>query len=366
MRLLGSILAVAVLAGAALGDEAVTEEAEILVGVEHFAGWWEEIPNKWNFTGEDDWRARYPNRVPILGEYNTQETMDKEIVAAADHGVDFFIMLWYFQHPGKWAEPHSRHLNRAVEHFQKSPHAHRMKFMFELCNHPPFLVTTDEEWEACRAAMVEAMLHPSYLRVDGRPVLKIHGGGAFVEQQNRDLDQCRRRLQEIRDAVEAAGGGVPLIGCGVGCAEPIGTEHWAAKLFDFTATYMDVPPLEQIGDDYPHEKLASFIRDGRARHKTDAVPYMPFMAANWNPRPWPDPRAYFAFPTKEAWTRELQRMRDDLRARPALGLPGADGKTVKAFTIYAWNEFGEGGIVAPTRGEGYMKLEAIKEVFGGK
>jgi hypothetical protein len=32
--------------------------------------------------------------------------------------------------------------------------------------------------------------------------------------------------------------------------------------------------------------------------------------------------------------------------------------------IYAWNEFGEGGIVAPTRGDGTMKLEALRQVFG--
>ena len=31
--------------------------------------------------------------------------------------------------------------------------------------------------------------------------------------------------------------------------------------------------------------------------------------------------------------------------------------------VYAWNEFGEGGIVAPTRGENEMKLEAIRDVF---
>ena len=41
-----------------------------------------------------------------------------------------------------------------------------------------------------------------------------------------------------------------------------------------------------------------------------------------------------------------------------LGLPGA-----KAFTIYAWNEYGEGGFVAPTRGDGYMKLKTIEQVF---
>ena len=34
------------------------------------------------------------------------------------------------------------------------------------------------------------------------------------------------------------------------------------------------------------------------------------------------------------------------------------------FTLYAWNEFGEGGFVAPTHGGGCMKLEAVREVFG--
>jgi hypothetical protein len=44
--------------------------------------------------------------------------------------------------------------------------------------------------------------------------------------------------------------------------------------------------------------------------------------------------------------------------------PPGGRTTQKAFTIYAWNEFGEGGIVAPTQGSGTMMLEAINEVFG--
>lgn len=33
--------------------------------------------------------------------------------------------------------------------------------------------------------------------------------------------------------------------------------------------------------------------------------------------------------------------------------------------IYAWNEFGGGGIVAPTKREKGMKSEVIASVFGG-
>jgi len=53
-----------------------------------------------------------------------------------------------------------------------------------------------------------------------------------------------------------------------------------------------------------------------------------------------------------------------LDTSPRLGAPKKDGSRAKMLLIYAWNEFGEGGIVAPTRGEGMMKLDAIREVFG--
>ena len=57
-------------------------------------------------------------------------------------------------------------------------------------------------------------------------------------------------------------------------------------------------------------------------------------------------------------------MQPDLDRVGTLGLPLPGGRRQKVFTIYAWNEFGEGGMVAPTRGEGYLKLEAIADVFG--
>ena len=37
-----------------------------------------------------------------------------------------------------------------------------------------------------------------------------------------------------------------------------------------------------------------------------------------------------------------------------------------ALTIYAWNEYMEGGIVAPTMGEGWTKLKGIAAVFGSR
>ncbi len=332
---------------------------DVLVGINYFAGWWAPLPNKWHDAEGRDWRERFPERVPLLGEYNTQETMDREIVAAAEHGVDFFAILWYYNRPGTEAEPNARFLERGVTNFLESPENHRMRFMLEFCNHPPFEVVADEDWAYCVKLWTEWIQHPQYLRIDGRPVFKVHGFHHFHVQNDRDPALSRKRLELLRQSVRDAGAGEILIGCGVSDHEAIPEGHPATALFDFTAVYMGVPALEQRQDDYPYGILIEHARTSWNVHRDDALPHMPYVPAGWSPRPWPDPRPYFAFPTREEWRAALEGVNDALASSPALGLPGR-----KAFTIYAWNEFGEGGIVAPTRGDGMMKLEQIEAVFG--
>jgi hypothetical protein len=35
-----------------------------------------------------------------------------------------------------------------------------------------------------------------------------------------------------------------------------------------------------------------------------------------------------------------------------------------AFNIYAWNEYGEGGILAPCQGQGHMMVDTLAKVLG--
>ena len=352
--------ALCLISALAAPDTVAPPKKDILVGVNYFAGWWEPMPNKWHGADGTDWRTKYPQRVPLLGEYNNQATMDREIKAAADHGVDFFAILWYYNGKTGEREPNARNLERGVLDFMHSSESGRMKFMVEFCNHPPYDVSTEEDWQNCIQFWITCFRHPSYLRVDGKLVFKVHGGHYFCMQNNQDLSKCRARLDALRAAVRDAGLGEMMIGCGVGGPESIFPEHWAAKLFDFTATYMDLPQQEQKAGDNPFSELQKFTEEGRAKHFNDPVPYMPYVAAGWNPRPWLDKRPCYTFPNKDEWTVALESVKKDLVTQPILGLPGG----FKAFTIYSWNEFGEGGIVAPTQGDQYMKLEGIKAVFG--
>ncbi len=53
----------------------------------------------------------------------------------------------------------------------------------------------------------------------------------------------------------------------------------------------------------------------------------------------------------------LERTKAIMDAAPASG-------TDKTILIYAWNEFGEGGFICPTRQYGYGMLEAVRDTFG--
>ncbi|HEY3324243.1 MAG TPA: hypothetical protein VGP72_27575, partial [Planctomycetota bacterium] len=206
--------------------------------------------------------------------------------------------------------------------------------------------------------------HPSYLRVGGKLVFKIHSAHHFALDNGDDPAREKRQLDQLRASVKEAGLGEMLVGGGVMGGSVVGQDWPAAKLFDFTNTYMDLPKLEQKPEDYPFQELAKAIRQWNAQQAKSALPYVPFMAAGFNARPWRDKRPAFAFPTAAEFEAELRQIAADLDANPRFGLPLLGGGRQKLFTIYAWNEFGEGGIVAPTKGEGMTKLEAIERVFG--
>lgn len=342
---------------------------KIRVGTNYFAGWWKPLPNKWHrhtssLSDEcsSDWRPDFPERVPLLGEFNCQETMNRDMEAASAYGVDFFPILWYYNEPNQEREPNSRFLNRALDEFIASPFANRMSFFIEFCNHPPFEVTTDQQWQECLESWSKYIAHPSYMKVGGRAVFKVHGAQYFINQNGGSIARCTKQLDSIRSLFLKEGMDV-IIGAGVQSADFVDANSPIANVFDFTCTYMDLPDLPRIDDDYPYELLGAHCRMARRVHSQDAIPYMPYMPAGWSPRPWPDTRPFFAFPNRTEWRKELMLMKNDLLTLPNLGLPLPDGTLQPAFNCYAWNEFGEGGIVAPTHITGYMKLEELKRVF---
>lgn len=119
---------------------------------------------------------------------------------------------------------------------------------------------------------------------------------------------------------------------------------------------------------FPYAEVLRFQAQARGNQSGDAQPYLPNVIASFDPRPWEEHGPSFTFPTREEWTAALTQVRDLISdpGNRVFGFPDLTSASgiQPAFSVYAWNEFGEGGIVAPTVGDGTMKLEVITEVFG--
>ena len=163
--------------------------------------------------------------------------------------------------------------------------------------------------------------------------------------------------------------------------------------WEWRGTYNDAPPLCYAGPNrtdpgecpeyhnswwpnatadgakiFPYAECARFQAEARGNQSGDAVPYLPNVIAGFDPRPWEEQGPSFSAATRAEWTAALAQARDLVTdpANRVFGLPDATSPTGvrPAMSIYAWNELGEGGILMPTAGDGFMKLECVTAVFG--
>lgn len=335
-----------------------------LVGVNYFSGWWRDAPNKWRDVKcpSMDWREKYVNRIPLNGCFDDQETMDQDILTAEKYGIDFFQMLWYpvDSLSTQCDAPHRHHLNAGIEHFCSSPHNNRMRFIMEYCNHPPFSILDDHEWlETCKF-WAQHFKHPSYLTIDGKALFKIHGFKLFQEQCGSDPAVMRSRLATLKEAARKYAQRDLIITAGI-VSENISEEllH-SLDLVDFYSVYMDLPQMPAQDTDYPYSELLAFSLSFAQKCADLNIPFMPYFPVGWNPRPWYDPRPSFAIPDGDQIQDGIIKLCDLIAKNPTLGMQS--GSThVDAFTMYAWNEFGEGGYLAPTLVEYDGKLKGLKQ-----
>jgi hypothetical protein len=200
--------------------------------------------------------------------------------------------------------------------------------------------------------------------VGGRPVFKIHGLDHFLNQNGGDMRRVAERLHILRDTAQQAGLPNPLLSGGVMPSEAA-TVARAAEPYDFLTTYMDMPGLPKVEKPYLYSLLLAHAEHAWQSYAEKCPkPYVPYLPSGWDPRPWKDPRPAFDAPTRDEWLAALRKITATLDANANLGVRLETGQRQKMLLIYAWNEFGEGGIVAPTQGEGMMKLQAIRLVFG--
>lgn len=316
-----------------------------------------------------------PGREPLLGKYNDQITIDQEIEIASRYGIDFFNFLIFFTKNSPETDENAvinRRLNAPIWKFLKSPNRSAMQFSVEWVNHPPFHELSDDEWQSFSDTLCDLFGQSDYLSHKDFCYFKVHSWHYWAVS-GLPLEERRARMRFLKSRVFEKTGKTLLVGAGIRRLETVCERHpiVSEELFDWTGIYVDVPgmvanaPDALPAKDFPFSKLEASDTLGRAFHNNDYLAHLPNVTTGFSPL-WHFQQNLpkFCAPTPNELHNSVLGALLDVAQYTSLGLPsgpvGVSSETVPAITCYAWNEYAEGGILAPTKGWGLSRLEALR------
>jgi hypothetical protein len=301
---------------------------------------------------------KYHDRLPWFAEVldaqtvriagDSPEIMAREIACAAEAGVDYWAFLLY---------PEEMSMSAALTRYLASPERRRVDFCLIL--HNAFGVC-EAEWPRERDRAIALLQEPGYQTVLGnRPLVfafQVQFQGAFP------LD----RFAEFRQAADQAGLDPYYVYMGW---DPAGDFAAQAPLgFDAVSAYA-------MGSAHAtFAELVDAVEAGYWQRAAQAqVPYVPMVTTGWNKDPRKDhpvswelgqdyhtQQGFPAVATPQEIAAHLARALTFVQEHPA-------ECAANAVILYAWNEYDEGGWLAPTWTPAGRpnagRLEAVRDVL---
>lgn len=338
---------------------------DFLLGAHYFPGWREGAHYGWGKL------APFPERQPLLGWYDegSPEVADWEIKWALEHGIAFFVYCWYRDGQGG---PVRQRLGHAL---------HDGLFRARFLSKFKFCIMWENQNAACCATGDGDLLgnlvpfwidnyfsHPSYLRVDGRPVLCVYDPNRLAEclGAGREVkrDAVRRALEAVRAAVARRG----FPGLWLLC-EYRHEDAWQMTRirdcgFDHLFAYCWPTPSRRPSVE---EALGAQLERMNRWRELDILPFVPTITVGWDPLPWKSDAPSAPWLHEDQMTRwclkpaDYERLcrqvQELMRALPA----GSLGR--RMALLDNWNEWGEGHFIAPHAGAGFGHLDAVRSVF---
>ena len=369
----------------------------------YFPNWHvDPLNEKWHGKGWTEWNVtkcalpRFPGhkqpKVPLLGYEDEADpaVMEKQIEIAVSHGVNGFMFDWYYYE----GRPYR---NRCLEEgLMKAANVNKIKFAVMWCNHDaiqahpgsrafpsPVLAsgkTTPEIFRAVTQYCIDHYFaHPSYLRVDGKPVFSIYSLKKMAGELG--VDTMRSLIDDFRKRVREAGlGELHFNGVHVGyhkinnfsfdqeetdqvnaLAAALGLDSRSAHSWGWTWPDMTSPCLDYGAA--AEENTVCY------RHFSQdfQLPFNPVVMAGWDSSPRTlqsdvfDPAGGYPFSkiltdsTPAQFEKNLRKAKEFIES---------DAYTGNFLMLHSWNEWTEGAYVLPDRENGYGHLEAIRKVFG--
>jgi hypothetical protein len=337
-------------------------------------GEWETVlKNKAKFEGHQQ------PRFPLWGPVNEADpyVMRMQIDAAADHGVNVFIYDWYWYDRRPFLE------GCLNDGYLKANNNDRVKFYLMWANHDAstlwdirlsdqgdrtvWLGSVDRlEFEKiCRRLISMYFTHPSYYRIDGKPVFMIYDLDSLIRGLGGSA-QAREALDWFREQAVLAGLGGLHLQCTLRkhmgylvtgpAGETVGSQQDVVEALGFDSlTHYQFCHFADIDRDYK-EIMKDVAREWDVVAQDYHVPYFPHVSIGWdnNPRFLKFRPGIVKGNDPGQFEKALLMAREYLANHP--GQP-------QLVTINSWNEWTETSYLEPDDLYGYGYLDAVKAIF---
>lgn len=345
---------------------------------------WEKGIGEWQTvmspTDKPGWK--YSGAKPIWGYENEADpgVMERQIACAAEYGVNVFIYDWYWFDGRPFLD---QCLNNG---YLKAKNNDRVKFYLMWANHDVNYmwdkrinhinsmiwhgwVRRPDFDEICDRAIAQYFTHPSYYKIDGKPVFLIYDvenlirGLGGIEATAQALDAFRKKV------TDAGFPGLELQLCAWSenavNLSGVDSEHSGSTLDAVKLLHIDSITNYQFAHLISHPKgdyteLFRTVRQQWERYDREYdVPYYPHISVGWdnNLRCYDLKRDFITNNTPECFGKALQAAKDYLDAHP---------ERTPLVTINSWNEWTEGSYLEPDTVNGYGYLEEIRRVFAAE
>ncbi|WP_164851422.1 glycoside hydrolase family 99-like domain-containing protein [Larkinella soli] len=322
------------------------------VGVYYFDGWSGLTRGHLTQTLIDS----FPEREPIWGWITSKkDVMQAQINTAADAGIDFFSFCWY-KFPADKANFRQHPLNHALNLFLQAPNRNRLKFCLLVANHGGS-VLGPADWEQAAGAWIELFQKPEYYRVDGKPLLIFFNLQTLLDRFGGSAG-LRDALASLR--ARSAQAGVPEVTVAV-CVRPEQAQMAEEAGFNWLTGYnYHEAGFTSKDKVIPIDSLIAGSRALWDQFRSARLPYSPVVTLNWDPRPWAQQSSWYAQSQRYSGFSSLSVYK---AVRSAVTWTERSPEIMsdqRMILIYAWNEYGEGAWLTPSKQQKDDLLTGLK------
>ena len=360
---------------------------------------WHEYPkgNEWFHKGFNEWefvkdaRLRVPGqKVPLRPLYGFLDGKDpadvaKEIDLASNAGIDVFLFDWY------WYGGEMTMQESLEQGFLRAPNRMKMKFCLMWCYHDRVDSFRDDPRAPKRMLMklprtpedflnniryAKKFFHePNHWMRDGKPFFSIYSAPRFVQDMGGP-EKTRQVLDEARK-IAIADGLAGIYFQGMNPWNETSAKMLSDAGFDCIGSYnLATCPAavacEKNGTfTFDYSEMLPWHQECWKKYSAGAtVPYIPAVTAgrdvtmrcrNEEPFPWRTVRYPYGYICLGNTPDKFQSLLESAKKHVE-----ADPKNPRAILIYGWNEYTEGGYIAPNNFDADGFLRSVAAVFGRK